>query len=153
MKNQFWNKNFTNITHFLCKIFPSTCPFDEPDNSCLEFNFSRIPLHEKLSFEEVLETLPPEWNICFVESTSKNSHAKHKRSIPYHEADFTEPTVMVFGKEAGGLSQATREKAVKHGTHKILNTYIPTIPELDSLNVAMAATVLIYEMVGVVLLL
>ena len=60
---------------------------------------------------------------------------------------------MVFGKEAGGLSQATREKALKYGTHKILNTYIPTIPELDSLNVAMAATVLIYEMVGVVLLL
>lgn len=105
-----------------------------------------IPLHEKLSFEELLETLPAEWNICFVESTSKNSPQKHPNSIPYYEADFTQPTVMVFGKEAGGLSHATRVKAVQHGRHRIINTYIPTIAELDSLNVAMAATVLIYEM-------
>ena len=109
----------------------------------------RIPLYEKLGFKEVLETLPEEWNICFVESTCENSPKNHSNSIPYYEADFTQPTVMVFGKEAGGLSPMIRQQAVEHGVHNIINTYIPTIPQLDSLNVSMAATVLIYEMVGV----
>ncbi|XP_063676630.1 rRNA methyltransferase 3, mitochondrial-like [Bolinopsis microptera] len=105
-----------------------------------------IPLHERLGFNEVLETLPPDWNICLVESTSENSPKKHPNSLPYYEADFTQPTVMVFGQEAGGLSAGIRDLAVKRGIHNIIHTYIPTIPELDSLNVSMAATVLIYEM-------
>ena len=108
-------------------------------------------MHERLGFNEVLETLPPDWNICLVESTGENSPGKHPNSMPYYEADLTQPTVMVFGQEAGGLSAGIREQAVKHGIHNIIHTYIPTIPELDSLNVSMAATVLIYEMVGVTL--
>ena len=121
--------------------------------SRVTFKSHRIPLHEKLSFREVLQTVPPDWRICLVESTSENSPQKHPNSVPYYEADFTQPTVMVFGKEAGGLSPEIRQQALEHGVHNIIHTYIPTIPQLDSLNVSMAATVLIYEMVGVVILL
>ena len=53
---------------------------------------------------------------------------------------------MVFGSEGEGIPGPLREEAVSHGQHSITDTYISTHDRLDSLNVAMAATVLIYEM-------
>ena len=112
--------------------------------------YFRIPLHEHMEFVDILETLPTNWSLCFVETqgSEKEISGKAINSVPYYEADFTGPTLMVFGREVGGLSDQLKNQALERGSHKIVSTYIPTIPQLDSINVAMAATVLIFEMVG-----
>ena len=128
---------------YVCLITKLYCDFIDGDVT----PHFRIPLHEHMEFTAILDTLPADWNLCFVEVQGKSS-SEPIRSIPYHEADFTSPTLMVFGREVGGLSSDLKEQAIKHGSHNIISTYIPTIPQLDSINVSMAATVLIYEMVS-----
>jgi TrmH family RNA methyltransferase len=57
---------------------------------------------------------------------------------PLEEVDLTRPTVLVFGNETRGLSAAYRDLA------DVL-TRIPMEGAADSLNVASAATILLYE--------
>jgi TrmH family RNA methyltransferase len=56
----------------------------------------------------------------------------------YHDVDFTVPTALVFGNEAHGLAPEVGEHLDGHVT-------IPMTPSAESLNVAMAATVLVFE--------
>lgn len=59
-------------------------------------------------------------------------------SISYHEQDFTAPTALVVGTEATGLTQQWRDAAKQ-------NILIPMQGEIDSMNVSVAAAVLIFE--------
>ncbi len=59
-------------------------------------------------------------------------------SIPYHEQDFTSATALVVGTEATGLTQQWRDAAKQ-------NIMIPMQGEIDSMNVSVAAAVLIFE--------
>lgn len=59
-------------------------------------------------------------------------------SQPYHLQDFTVPTAIVVGTEATGLSQAWRN-------HSTANIHIPMQGAIDSMNVSVAAAILIYE--------
>ena len=70
-------------------------------------------------------------NINFYSATLQNSTS-------YHTQDYTQPTAIVLGTEATGLSQPWREKATK-------NIIIPMQGEIDSLNVSVAAAILIFE--------
>ena len=106
--------------------------------------FFRIPIYQRLDFPDVVSQIPEDWTICFVESENA-ALPQNSPAIPYYDADFTRPTLMVFGSEARGLSNELRESVTS--THKVVNTYIPHASQLDSLNVGMAATVLIFEMV------
>lgn len=56
----------------------------------------------------------------------------------YHEQDFTKPTALVVGTEAVGLSEEWLDKASK----KII---IPMLGKIDSMNVSVAAGILMYE--------
>ena len=56
----------------------------------------------------------------------------------YHEQDFTSSTAIVVGTEADGLSKAWREASTK-------NIQIPMQGEIDSMNVSVAAGILIFE--------
>ncbi|MDB4297122.1 RNA methyltransferase [Flavobacteriaceae bacterium] len=56
----------------------------------------------------------------------------------YHEQDFTQATALVVGTEAVGLSDDWLNKASK----KII---IPMLGEIDSMNVSVAAGILMYE--------
>lgn len=56
----------------------------------------------------------------------------------YHQIDFTAATAIVVGTEATGLSQAWRENATQ-------NIIIPMNGEIDSMNVSVAAGILIFE--------
>lgn len=56
----------------------------------------------------------------------------------YHQIDFTTATAIVVGTEATGLSQAWRENATQ-------NIIIPMNGEIDSMNVSVAAGILIFE--------
>lgn len=59
-------------------------------------------------------------------------------STEYHLNDFTTPTALVVGTEDAGLTQQWRDAAAK-------NIRIPMQGEIDSMNVSVAAAVLIFE--------
>ena len=59
-------------------------------------------------------------------------------SKPYHQIDFTQSTAIVVGTEATGLSEEWRESSTQ-------NIIIPMSGEIDSMNVSVAAGILIFE--------
>lgn len=70
-------------------------------------------------------------NINFYSATLQNATS-------YHTQDFTQPTALVVGTEATGLSQEWRDKATQ-------NINIPMQGAIDSMNVSVAAAILIFE--------
>ena len=82
------------------------------------------------STEEVIDFLIKQ-NINFYSATLQNSTS-------YHTQDYTTPTALVVGTEATGLSELWREKATQ-------NIIIPMQGEIDSMNVSVAAAILIFE--------
>ncbi|WP_418638480.1 TrmH family RNA methyltransferase [Winogradskyella sp.] len=61
-----------------------------------------------------------------------------QESEPYHSQDYTLPTAIVVGTEATGLTKEWRKAASK-------NISIPMQGEIDSMNVSVAAGILIFE--------
>ncbi len=61
-----------------------------------------------------------------------------QESVPYHTCDFTKSTAIVVGTESTGLSQEWREESKE-------NIHIPMQGEIDSMNVSVAAGILIFE--------
>lgn len=61
-----------------------------------------------------------------------------QESVPYHHQDFTLPTAIVVGTEATGLTDQWRETATE-------NISIPMQGVIDSMNVSVAAGILIFE--------
>ncbi|MDO5970090.1 RNA methyltransferase [Flavivirga aquimarina] len=59
-------------------------------------------------------------------------------SVDYHTQDYTKPTAIVVGTEATGL----RHEWLKNSTQNII---IPMQGEIDSMNVSVAAGILIFE--------
>lgn len=80
--------------------------------------------------EEVIDFLITN-NINFYSATLQNSTS-------YHTQNYTTPTALVVGTEATGLTQLWREKATQ-------NIIIPMQGEIDSMNVSVAAAILIFE--------
>lgn len=72
-----------------------------------------------------------EKNINFYCATLQNSTF-------YHTQDYTKPTALVVGTEAIGLSEEWRKEATQ-------NIIIPMQGEIDSMNVSVAAAILIFE--------
>ena len=56
----------------------------------------------------------------------------------YHTQDFSLPSALVVGTEATGLSDIWREKSIQ-------NIIIPMQGEIDSMNVSVAAAILLFE--------
>ncbi len=61
-----------------------------------------------------------------------------QESVEYHTQDFSKPTAIVVGTEATGLSEEWRINATQ-------NIIIPMQGEIDSMNVSVAAGILIFE--------
>jgi len=61
-----------------------------------------------------------------------------QNSTSYHTQDYSLPTALVVGTEATGLSQPWRDQATQ-------NIIIPMQGEIDSMNVSVAAAILIFE--------
>ena len=70
-------------------------------------------------------------NISFYCATLQNANS-------YHLEDYTTPTALVVGTEATGLTQEWRDAATQ-------NIIIPMQGEIDSMNVSVAAAILIFE--------
>lgn len=80
--------------------------------------------------DEVIAFLK-ENNISFYSATLQNSNS-------YHEINYTTATALVVGTEATGLTQAWRDNSTQ-------NIIIPMQGEIDSMNVSVAAAILIFE--------
>lgn len=77
--------------------------------------------------------------IAYLKQNSINIYcAALQNSVLYHEQDYTSPSALVVGTEATGLTQPWRDA----GTQNII---IPMQGEIDSMNVSVAAAVLIFE--------
>ena len=61
-----------------------------------------------------------------------------QESEPYHSQDYTLPTAIVVGTEATGLTQEWRDAATQ-------NISIPMQGVIDSMNVSVAAGILVFE--------
>lgn len=61
-----------------------------------------------------------------------------QEAVAYHTLDYTQPTALVVGTEATGVSDEFRTLADQ-------NIIIPMQGEIDSMNVSVAASVLIFE--------
>jgi TrmH family RNA methyltransferase len=80
--------------------------------------------------EEVVAFLK-EKNINFYSATLQNSNE-------YHKVDYSTPTALVVGTEATGLTQLWRDESSQ-------NIIIPMQGEIDSMNVSVAAAILLFE--------
>jgi len=77
--------------------------------------------------------------ISFLSANSINIYAATlQNSNEYHQEDYTKATAIVVGTEATGLSQEWRDAAKQ-------NIIIPMQGQIDSMNVSVAAGVLIFE--------
>ena len=80
--------------------------------------------------EEVIAYLKSN-QISIYSATLQNSNA-------YHIEDYTLPTALVVGTEATGLTEAWRDESIQ-------NINIPMQGEIDSMNVSVAAAILLFE--------
>lgn len=77
--------------------------------------------------------------IAFLKKRNINFYcATLQNSTSYHTQDYTSPTALVVGTEATGLTQEWRDAATQ-------NIIIPMQGEIDSMNVSVAAAILIFE--------
>ncbi len=78
--------------------------------------------------------------LLYLKKNKINSYAAalKKDSRPYQEQDFKRPTAIVVGTESTGLS----EEWLQNATKKII---IPMHGKIDSMNVSVAASILIFE--------
>ena len=77
--------------------------------------------------------------ITFLQQKKINFYgATLQNATSYHTQDYTTPTALVVGTEATGLTQEWRDSATQ-------NIIIPMQGEIDSMNVSVAAAILIFE--------
>jgi RNA methyltransferase, TrmH family len=77
--------------------------------------------------------------ITFLKQLKINIYcATLQNSTGYHTQNYTTPTALVVGTEATGLTQEWRDASTK-------NIIIPMQGEIDSMNVSVAAAILIFE--------
>lgn len=77
--------------------------------------------------------------ITFLKDRKINIYcATLQNSTSYHTQDYTSPTALVVGTEATGLTEEWRLAATQ-------NIIIPMQGEIDSMNVSVAAAILIFE--------
>ncbi|MDR2221149.1 MAG: RNA methyltransferase [Flavobacteriaceae bacterium] len=77
--------------------------------------------------------------IAFLKEKNINIYcATLQDSTSYHTIDYTQPTAFVVGTEATGLTQAWRDNSTQ-------NIIIPMSGVIDSMNVSVAAAILVFE--------
>lgn len=77
--------------------------------------------------------------IAFLKANNFNMYcAALQASVNYNTQDYTKPTAIIVGTEATGLSNEWLENATQ-------NIIIPMQGEIDSMNVSVAAGILIFE--------
>ena len=80
--------------------------------------------------QEIIDFLTT-YNVQLYATTLQNSNE-------YHKEDYTKATAIVVGTEATGLTEVWREKATQ-------NINIPMQGQIDSMNVSVAAAIVLFE--------
>jgi TrmH family RNA methyltransferase len=88
----------------------------------------RLPIQRDLTWEQVGQAL----------EDSRVLLADAQQGTPYYEVDWTLPTALVVGGEAHGAGRAARALAAER-------VIIPMAGGVESLNVAVAAAILLFE--------
>ncbi|HEY0604653.1 MAG TPA: RNA methyltransferase [Herpetosiphonaceae bacterium] len=90
----------------------------------------RLPIAQDVSWDDAPLML----------STTDNVYAAvAEASMPYYAADWRQPSALIVGNEANGVSAAGLEIATKQ-------IAIPMAPGVESLNAAVAGSVILFEM-------
>ena len=90
-------------------------------------------------FTNTIATGNTEDIIAFLKSNNINIYSAILQDAAYyHQQDFTKASAIVVGTEADGLSQAWRDASTQ-------NIIIPMSGKIDSMNVSVAAGILVFE--------
>lgn len=90
-------------------------------------------------FTRQIATGTSEEVIAFLKKNNINSFAATlQNSTHYHTQNYTTPTALVVGTEATGLTEIWRKESTQ-------NIIIPMQGEIDSMNVSVAAAILLFE--------
>lgn len=90
-------------------------------------------------FTNQIATATTEETITFLQKNKINFYsATLQNSTAYHSQNYTTATALIVGTEATGLTQPWRDKATQ-------NIIIPMHGAIDSMNVSVAAAILIFE--------
>lgn len=90
-------------------------------------------------FTNQIATATTDQTIAFLLENKINFYsATLQNSTAYHSQNYTTPSALVVGSEATGLTEPWRQKATQ-------NIIIPMQGAIDSMNVSVAAAILIFE--------
>jgi len=89
----------------------------------------RLPVRQDISWDTIDDVLGPADNI-YVADTSG--------AMPYYAADWRQPSILIVGNEANGVSDEARKRATK-------SIMIPIAAAVESLNAAVAGSVILFE--------
>lgn len=89
----------------------------------------RLPLRQDLGWDDLDVALGPIDHSYLAEANG---------NMPYYAADWRQPSALIIGNEANGVSEAARMHATK-------SVYIPMASEVESLNAAVAGSVILFE--------
>ena len=90
-------------------------------------------------FTRQIAAAPSDETIAWLKKNNVTINCTYlKASKPYHEVDFTQPSAIVMGTEATGLSDVWVRNAAA-------NIIIPMQGKIDSMNVSTAAAVVVFE--------
>jgi TrmH family RNA methyltransferase len=96
----------------------------------------RLPL-ESLDWDKIGERVK---GLKVRLADAQNAIRNMQHAIRYDQADWTQPSALIIGSEADGPSQAARACAAE-------SVYIPMPGETESLNAAIAGSVILFEAV------
>jgi len=89
----------------------------------------RLPLRQDLSWDEA-DTLLAASDHVYVAEMDGN--------MPYYAADWRQRATLIIGNEANGVTDEARARATK-------SIMIPMAPEVESLNAAVAGSIILFE--------
>lgn len=88
-----------------------------------------------------LPLLPVDWQVFarqYANWSVVAADANPPTAIPYHQADWQPPTILIVGNEAHGISQTAHQYTRQ-------SVYIPMAAGVESLNASIAAAVILFE--------
>lgn len=118
----------TGVTDVLCMRGTADVYSPKVVRAAMGAHF-RLPLQQDLHWDDLEVALGPADNIYVADAGG---------SMPYYAADWRQPSVLIISNEANGASDEARQYATKF-------IAIPMAPAVESLNAAVAGSVILFE--------
>ena len=118
----------TGVTEVLCISGTADVYSPKVVRAAMGAHF-RLPLRQDLQWEDADALLGLSDNVFIAEAEGR---------MPYFAADWRQPSTLVIGNEANGVTDEARARATK-------TIMIPMAAEVESLNAAVAGSVILFE--------